>query len=110
MMYIFFLPKISAILPNGTKKIADASKFEEAIQVSVIASITNSFPIIGRAILIDDAIKVVRNEESVITNNAAPLLTVFLFGSIKILCSEIRCSVNVNDTSRHEFGSFACKE
>jgi len=49
-MKIFFIPCISAILPNGTAKTAEANKYAVGIQLSKIASAANSEPIDGRAI------------------------------------------------------------
>jgi hypothetical protein len=59
---ILFLPCISATLPNGTRKTADANIYEVATQPIKTASIDNSCPIEGSAIFTEDPIKGVRNE------------------------------------------------
>jgi hypothetical protein len=61
------------------RKIVDDNKYDVATQPNDTASIENSLPIVGRAILIDDAIKGVRNEDTIALNNA-----IFLFESLFI--------------------------
>ncbi len=77
-MKIFFIPCMSAILPNGTAKTADANRYEVGIQLNKIASAANSEPIDGRAILIADAIKGVKNEANVATSRAGIRLSILL--------------------------------
>jgi len=62
----FFLPRISAILPKGTRKIAVERRYAVATQPSNTASMPNSFPMEGRAILIEDPIKGMRKEGNVV--------------------------------------------
>ena len=52
---------MSAIFPIGTRKTADARRYAVAIQEREIASMENSDPIIGRAILTADPSNGVRN-------------------------------------------------
>jgi hypothetical protein len=70
-----FLPYMSAILPNGTRKTAVAKRNAVATQPSKTASMANSFPIVGSAILTEDPIKGMRKEVIVTTSNTAFLLT-----------------------------------
>jgi hypothetical protein len=51
---IFFLPKISPILPKGTRKIADARRYALLPQLNSIASRENSLAIAGNAIFTAD--------------------------------------------------------
>jgi len=51
---IFFLPNISAALPNGTKNTAIDSKYPVEIQLNVAAFMPNSRPIDGRATVIEE--------------------------------------------------------
>jgi hypothetical protein len=67
----FFLPWISASLPKGRRKIAAGKRKEVATQASRTASIANSFPMAGRAMLIEEAMKGVRKEVSVATCRTA---------------------------------------
>ena len=62
---ILFLPYISASLPKGTRHTASASRYAVAIQLKRTASTWSSFPIAGRAILTEEAIKGVIKELSV---------------------------------------------
>jgi len=57
---IFFLPYISAALPNGSRNSAAVSRYDVATQLNSTALIENSLPIEGRAILIEEPIKGVR--------------------------------------------------
>jgi hypothetical protein len=75
-MKIFFIPCISAILPKGTAKTAAANRYAVGIQLNKIASAPNSKPIEGRAILIADAIKGVKNEANVATSKAGNRLLI----------------------------------
>ena len=59
---IFLRPYISAILPIGSKKTAEASRYELTTQLREMASIENSALMAGKAILIDDPMKGVRKE------------------------------------------------
>jgi hypothetical protein len=59
---IFLRPYISAILPIGSKKTAEASRQELTTQLKEMASIENSALMAGRAILIDDPMNGVRKE------------------------------------------------
>jgi hypothetical protein len=72
---IFFLPYMSAILPKGTRNTAEAKRKDVATQLSKTASIGNSVSIEGRAMLIEEAIKGVRKELSVVTNKTDHLFT-----------------------------------
>jgi len=54
---------------------AEAKRYEVGTQLSETASMANSFPIAGRAILIEDPIKGVRKEAMVATSNTTFLLT-----------------------------------
>jgi hypothetical protein len=69
---------MSAILPKGTAKTADANKYAVGIQLNMIASAANSEPIAGRAILTADAIKGVKNEANVATSRAGILLSILV--------------------------------
>jgi hypothetical protein len=64
-MKILFLPLISPNLPIGIKNIAVESKKAVEIQAMRIASISNSFSIIGIATLTADAINGVKNDAMV---------------------------------------------
>ena len=81
---ILFLPYMSAILPKGTRNIAAARRYDVGIQPNAMASIANSLPIDGSAILIVEPIKGVRKEPKVAISKAALLLGVssILFLSI----------------------------
>src|SRR4030042_3618985 len=74
MVKILFLPWISAILPNGTRKMAEANRYAVATQLNEIASIENSFPIDGRATLTDDTSNGVRKAPTVTTNKVILLV------------------------------------
>jgi hypothetical protein len=67
---IRFLPKMSAILPRGTRNMAAAKRYDVGTQLRSTAPIWNSLPIAGSAILIDEPIKGVRNAESVAMRRA----------------------------------------
>ena len=71
---ILFLPWISAILPKGTRNMAEAKIYAVATQLNEIASIENSLPIEGSAILTEDPSKGVRNAARVTTNKVILLL------------------------------------
>jgi len=62
---IFRLPNMSAILPNGTTKMAVASRYEVGIQASTIAFSSNSSWIAGSATFTDEAMNGVTKEVSV---------------------------------------------
>jgi hypothetical protein len=87
MVNIFFLPTMSAILPNGTRKAAATNKKEVATQLKVSAFIPNSIPMVGNAILMDAAIKGIRNADSIVIIKVILLLTVCMlsFCSISIV-------------------------
>lgn len=72
---------MSAIRPNGTANIADANRNDVGIQLNRIASVKNSLPMAGSAILMDDPIKGVIND-AIIAIIKAGVLTLLLF-SIK---------------------------
>ncbi|MEM3451132.1 MAG: hypothetical protein QW830_01835 [Nitrososphaerales archaeon] len=67
---------MSAILPKGRRNIAVAKRYEAVTQPNKIASVANSFPIRGRAILIEDIMKGARKEAKVVTSNPTLLFTV----------------------------------
>jgi len=71
---IRFRPYMSAILPKGRRNIAEARRYEVVTQVNKIASIPNSLPMEGSAMLTEELIKGVRKELIVATTNAAVLL------------------------------------
>jgi len=71
----FFIPCISAILPNGTANIADVNRNAVGIQLSKIASVANSEAIAGSAILTEEPINGVKKEAIVAINKADILLT-----------------------------------
>ena len=73
-MKILFLPCMYAILPKGTRATAVAKRYEVATQLNKIASMANSFPIEGSAMLMDEPIKGARKELSVATSNTTFLL------------------------------------
>lgn len=66
--------------PNGTANIADANKNDVGIQLNKIASVENSLPIAGRAILMAELIKGVINDE-IIAIIKAGVLTLLLFST-----------------------------
>jgi hypothetical protein len=76
---IFFLPYISAILPKGRRKTVADRRYEVDTQASKTASILNSRPMEGRAILMEAPIKGVRKDAIVIITNAKVLLTLPFF-------------------------------
>jgi hypothetical protein len=82
---ILFLPYISAILPKGTRNIAAAKRNEVATQLNKTASIANSFPIDGSAMVTEEPMKGVRKEAKVATNKADLLFTA-LFIRLTIFC------------------------
>jgi len=65
---------MSAILPNGTRRAADASRYAVATQLNVIASNESSPPRVGRATFTEDVIKGNTNDASVMTKSTTPLL------------------------------------
>src|SRR4030042_58375 len=67
---IFFLPWMSASLPNGTRNTAAARRYEVTTQLKDTAVIENSSAIDGNATLMDDAMNGVRNELSMATRKA----------------------------------------
>jgi hypothetical protein len=73
---IFFLPTISPSLPNGRRKMADASKKLLTTHPILIASACSSFPIAGSARLIEEERNGVRNAAKVDTSKT-DLLTDF---------------------------------
>ncbi len=73
-MKSFFLPYISAILPKGTRNAAAAKRNDVATQLNKTASISNSLPITGSAMLMEELIKGMRKELNEATNK-----TYFLF-------------------------------
>jgi hypothetical protein len=76
---IFFLPYISAIRPNGRRKTVADRRYEVGIQANRTASISNSRPIRGSAMFIEEPINGVRNEAMVTTSNTDFLLTLLSF-------------------------------
>ncbi|OIP30742.1 MAG: hypothetical protein AUK23_08075 [Deltaproteobacteria bacterium CG2_30_43_15] len=79
---ILFLPCISAILPKGTRNITAAKRYAVATQLNKTASMANSFPIEGRAMLTEEPIKGVRKDARVATSKAELLstpLSIFIF-------------------------------
>lgn len=64
---------MSAILPKGTRKIAVAKRYEAVTQLSKTASMANSLPIEGRAMLTEEIINGARKEAKVATSNATLL-------------------------------------
>jgi len=68
---IRFLPYISEALPNGTRNIAAARRNEIDTQLSKTASIANSLPIAGSAMLTEDIMNGRRKELSETTISAA---------------------------------------
>ena len=80
---------MSAILPNGTRNIAAARRNEVATQLNKTASIANSFPIEGSAILIEEPIKGVRKAVNVATSKAALLFRIS-FKSIVFIAVDFR--------------------
>lgn len=72
-MKILFLPKMSPILPKGTRKMAAARIAEVATQLKVTAPVANSLPMAGRAMLTDEPMKGVRKELRAATIRAALL-------------------------------------
>lgn len=82
---IFFLPKISAVFPKGTRKMAAAKKYEVATQFNITAFISNSLRMEGRAMLIEAPMKGVMKELMVAMIKAGLrflLLTEFILGAI----------------------------
>jgi hypothetical protein len=77
---------MSANFPNGTRKVAAVSIAAVVIQLNVNALTENSAPIDGKAIFTDEPIKVVRNDDSRVTNKATLLLAV-------CFCNGINCGL-----------------
>lgn len=69
-----FLPYMSAILPKGTSKVAEASMYAVAIQLNVTASNDSFFPIEGSAILTEEPMKGKRKEAIVATISTTSLV------------------------------------
>ena len=61
---------MSAILPNGTANIAATNRNAVGIQLSRIASVWNSLPIVGKAMLMAALMNGVENDAIVATINA----------------------------------------
>jgi hypothetical protein len=61
---------MSPILPNGTRNMVAVRRKERVSQLNRIASIENSFPIEGRAMLTEEPIKGIRKAPSVVTRRA----------------------------------------
>jgi hypothetical protein len=74
MVKILFLPWMSAILPNGTRNMAEAKRYAVATQLKKIASIENSFPMEGSATLTDDTSKGVRKAATVVISKVILLV------------------------------------
>jgi len=74
---ILFLPYISATLPKGTTNVAAARRYAVATQPNEIASIANSLPIEGSAMLTEEPIKGAKKAPNVATIKAA-----FLFAAL----------------------------
>lgn len=66
---------MSAIFPKGTRNIAEAKRYAVLTQLNKTASIRNSFPIEGSAMLTEDMAKGDRKAASVVINKANLLLT-----------------------------------
>jgi len=71
---IFFLPYMSAILPKGTRRVAEDRSKAVAIQPNMTAFNDSSFPSEGRAIFTADPIKGKMNAAIVATRSTTPLL------------------------------------
>jgi hypothetical protein len=67
---------MSAILPDGTRNIPSERRKEVVTQPNKTASISNSFPMDGRAIMTEDPMKGTRAEPSVVTRRADFLLSI----------------------------------
>ena len=67
---------MSAILPDGTRNIPSERRKEVVTQPNKTASISNSFPMDGRAIMTEDPMKGIRAEPSVVTRRAGFLLSI----------------------------------
>jgi hypothetical protein len=78
----FFLPKISASLPNGIRNIADDKMKLLITQLNPIALIFSSFPIDGRARFTDEPRKGVKKAAKAVTINTAFLSSLSLFFSV----------------------------
>ena len=61
---------MSAILPDGTRNIPSERRKEVVTQPNKTASIINSFPMDGRAIITEDPMKGIKKEPSVIARRA----------------------------------------
>jgi len=66
---------MSAILPKGTKNTAADKRYEVLTQLKRTASMANSFPREGRAMLIDELMKGVKKEPTVATRRADLLVS-----------------------------------
>jgi hypothetical protein len=71
---IFFIPWISAILPNGTANMAADNKKALVTQFNSTASAPKSNPMVGSAMLMEDPMKGVKKEAMVATRSAAILI------------------------------------
>jgi hypothetical protein len=63
---ILFFPQMSAIRPKGTRNVAAERRKERAIQPNWATFRANSFPIAGRAMLMEEPMKGVRKEPKVV--------------------------------------------
>ena len=66
---------MSAILPKGTKNMAEVKRNAVVTQLSIMASIEKAFPMEGSAIFTEDIPKGVRKEANVVMNRAGLLFT-----------------------------------
>ena len=81
---IFFLPCMSAIRPKGTKNMAADRRYAVATQPNKTASIANSLPMEGSAMLVEEPMKGTTNEVNVATSNAALLVAVSSIDSLHV--------------------------
>jgi len=83
---ILFLPYISASRPKGRRQIAVARRYAVGIQLTTTASIWSSLLIEGRAMLIEDPIKVTRKVLSAATTKTVLLGVLLLMLGLLLYC------------------------
>lgn len=77
---ILLLQYMSATRPNGRRNTVAAKRYEVVTQANATASIENSLPIDGSAILMEDPMKGVRKEAIVTTSKTTLLLILLSIG------------------------------
>jgi hypothetical protein len=89
MVKIFFRPVMSAILPTGRRKMADARRYAVETQLREMASIENVLPIAGRAMFTAERSKGVMKPARTAMNRA----TFLTEGSVTLSLHFSSCAV-----------------